>query len=86
MFFKATFFNRPVDGWDVSNVKTMENMFESALAFDQSLLAWNLLDGVKLTNIFTLSGMRNSYLCDLKTKGGAWIMQWSALGKEASCA
>ena len=34
MFYMCARFNQSLDGWDVSNVRTMQSMFDGALAFE----------------------------------------------------
>ena len=35
-------FNEPLDGWDVSNVRTMSSMFFGCINFNQPLDGWNV--------------------------------------------
>eukprot|EP00956_Cyclotella_meneghiniana_P040823 scaffold206303_cov36-Cyclotella_meneghiniana.AAC.1 len=39
--FKNTNFNEPINGWDVSGVERMTDMFRGATQFNQDLSAWN---------------------------------------------
>lgn len=40
MFYGARKFNADISRWDVSNVKTMEEMFYGAITFNQDLTGW----------------------------------------------
>jgi surface protein len=54
MFYLATVFNQPVNGWDVSNVTNMSNLFRST-AFDQTLSGWDVSNVTNFTNFLTSS-------------------------------
>ena len=55
MFYGASFFNQDISGWDVSNVKSMHNMFQNATAFNNGdqPLDW----GGKTANVTNMSEM-----------------------------
>ena len=41
MFYQATGFNQPLEGWDTSSVTAMQDMFGGALSFSKPLAAWD---------------------------------------------
>ena len=42
MFQGTKFFNQPLNNWNVSNVRRMEEMFYKARSFNQPLNNWNV--------------------------------------------
>ena len=42
MFWKAIYFNSPIDHWDVSNITDMHDLFFYAISFNQPLNAWDV--------------------------------------------
>lgn len=42
MFENTNLFNQPLDGWDVTSVLYMDDMFRIARAFNQDLSVWNV--------------------------------------------
>jgi len=64
MFQDANQFNQPIGSWNVSNVGNMFRMFWSGTPhfFNQNLGAWNLRQGVVLTDAFNRAGLNcNNY-------------------------
>ena len=50
--FAATNFNRPLNNWNVSNVVTMEGMFNSNAAFNQNINSWNVSNVQNMAEMF----------------------------------
>ena len=42
MFYNATGFNQPLNGWDVGRVTSMSRMFYKAASFNRSVNAWDV--------------------------------------------
>jgi len=53
MFFKHGTYNQPLNSWDVSNVTTMYNMFDSAKKFDQDLSSWDVSNVTNMNRMFS---------------------------------
>ena len=47
-----TAFNRSLNNWDVSKVKTMKNMFRGAISFNQPLNKWNVGEVMDMEEMF----------------------------------
>ena len=45
-------FNQSLNNWNVSNVKSMEQMFKGCGKFNQSLNKWNILNITNMQNMF----------------------------------
>ena len=52
MFAYTTFFNQPLNAWDVRNVMEMKNMLKDSKGFNQSLGTWNLSNNVLMDHLF----------------------------------
>ena len=52
----GTTFNDDINGWDVSSVTDMSNMFESAWYFNQPLDRWNVSSVTDMSRMFGSSG------------------------------
>jgi len=64
MFEDASSFNQPLNpppegGWNVSNVRDMEDMFKGASSFNQDISNWNTSSAVASTSMYTDSAMEN---------------------------
>jgi surface protein len=63
MFYFATSFNQPLDGWDVSKVTLMGSMFgnelsifgDKASTFNQPLNSWDVSMVTDMSNMFSLA-------------------------------
>jgi surface protein len=64
MFWKASAFNQPIGNWNVSQVRTMEGMFDSARAFNQDISKWNV------SQVTTMKKMFNNSPFDFKSYDG----------------
>ena len=53
MLYEATFFNQPLNDWNVSKVEIMEGMFADAHSFNQPL---NNLDVSNVTSMYRMWG------------------------------
>jgi surface protein len=42
LMFASSSFNQPIDNWNVSQVRSMNSMFNNATAFNQPLVSWNV--------------------------------------------
>ena len=42
MFYKACYFNKSINSWNVSNVTNMSNMFNRSFRFNKPLNKWNV--------------------------------------------
>jgi surface protein len=51
-FVYASGFNQDISAWDVSNVTTMNNLFDGATSFDQNLGAWDVSNVTIMSNMF----------------------------------
>ena len=58
MFRGLSFFNQPLNNWNVSKVKDMDFMFEDAKSFNQPLNKWNVS---KVTNMGGMFYGANSF-------------------------
>ncbi|MDB9783264.1 BspA family leucine-rich repeat surface protein, partial [Winogradskyella sp.] len=47
-----TSFNQDISLWDVSNVVTMEGMFENAISFNQNIDSWDVSSTINMGNMF----------------------------------
>jgi len=52
MFRGASFFNQPIEKWDVSNVTNMKDMFLGATNFDQPIGKWNVGNVTSMKRMF----------------------------------
>ena len=39
-FFRASSFNQPIGGWNVTSISNMNNMFRDASVFDSDISCW----------------------------------------------
>ena len=63
MFKNALLFNRPLDGWNVSQVQDISKMFFNAVAFNQNLCMWNVCEVSNMSSFYQpLDNLVNSYL------------------------
>ena len=53
MFFKASYFNQPLNSWDMSSVTNMTGMFADTLAFNQPLDNWNTSSVTDMFGMFS---------------------------------
>ena len=84
MFKNAKSFNRPLNNWKMSNVKSANYMFENATSFDQSLEKWDV-HNIYSTNLYYLmflkSALSKSNWKKMVTEGSDWsMMNKSRLG------
>jgi surface protein len=54
MFYNQNVFNQPIDGWNVSNVKSMTFMFRGTI-FNQPLSGWNVSNVTDMSVMFRAS-------------------------------
>ena len=59
MFQGAAAFNYPLEGWDVSRVKTMQRMFYSAFSFNLPLNGWNTASLTNTVDMFRYARIFN---------------------------
>jgi surface protein len=52
LFYNQSSFNANISGWDVSNVTTMESMFEEAYAFNQPIGNWDVSEVTAMDYMF----------------------------------
>jgi surface protein len=52
MFLANRSFNQPINGWNTSSVRTMENMFNQASAFNQYMGFWNTSQVTNMSHMF----------------------------------
>jgi hypothetical protein len=65
VFSCAHSFNQPIEKWDVSNVKIMNCMFDSAYAFNQPIIKnWDVKNVTSKTNMFYCSHSFNQPIND----------------------
>ncbi|WP_411681380.1 BspA family leucine-rich repeat surface protein [Helicobacter felis] len=57
-------FDQPLNDWDVSNVKSMKNMFENCQNFDQPLDEWDVSSVESMYGMFKHCEYFNQYLED----------------------
>ena len=52
MFWFATSFNQPLNNWNVSNVRYMDELFYGASSFNQPLNKWNVSNVTHMREMF----------------------------------
>ena len=62
MFWRATWFNQPLDSWDVSKVTDTGNMFREAASFNQPLNGWTTTSLESTRSMFTYAEAFNQPL------------------------
>jgi len=58
LFKDNTIFNGDISGWDVSNVRTMQEMFQGA-SFNGDISAWDVSSVTNMANMFTRASSFN---------------------------
>ncbi|MCP3659123.1 MAG: BspA family leucine-rich repeat surface protein [Bacteroidetes bacterium] len=61
---KRSLFNEKIGNWNVSNVKTMKEMFEEAFAFNQLLRYWDVSNVEDMEGMFSLAFSFDQYIND----------------------
>ena len=54
MFYKACYFNKSINSWNVSNVTCMRCMFYYAVDFNQELNKWNTKNVIDMSNMLSV--------------------------------
>jgi surface protein len=62
MFQRASAFNQPIGGWNVSNVDNMSGMFQRASAFNQPIGGWNVSNVIDMSDMFLLASAFNQLI------------------------
>jgi surface protein len=71
MFYKANAFNQPLGKWDVSKVRDMFRMLDSATSFNQPLLAdWDVSSVMHMDGMFAEVTSFNQPLADWDVSSG----------------